>query len=142
MYALFPWMQRYRVFDAPSKATEQDFSITEEDFSALRLDKVPGHEHQRSSFLVTPALLKSNSRGSLNTFDTLRSSLLSVRTENEMLQGKVEVLNAENQSLRNSIKELELALRQAETKHSENAGVSDCKEDESVEVVYPPAQMS
>ena len=118
MYALFPWMQRYRVFDAPPKTTEHDVPIAEDDFSALMLEKVADSTHERSSFLVTPALLKSNRRGSLGAFDMLRSTLHSVRTENEMLQNKVEALEAskqsvseENEILRKKIEELELALR-------------------------------
>lgn len=115
MYALFPWMQRYRVFDEPSKTTEHDASIAEDD---LLLEKVSEGTHERSSFLVTPALLKSNRRGSLGAFDMLRSTLHSVRTENEILQDKVEALEAskqsvseENEILRKKIEELEHALR-------------------------------
>ena len=138
VYALFPWMQRYRVFNAPSKTSEQGFSITEEDFSTVRLDKAPVNTSGRSSSFATPALLKSSSRGSVVTFDTLRSSLHSVRSENEKLRQKVEELQAsresvdtENESLRKRVQELELALRQKEASDAEEITVANEEKDDS-----------
>ena len=128
MYALMPWMQRYRIFTEHtlSKKSGMDISITEDDFSAMRLDKVSEKTTERSSFLVTPALLKSNSRSSFGTFSTLWSNLNSVRTENEILQNKVEELeaskkqvDAENVALRKKVEELELLCRRENGKESD-----------------------
>ena len=143
MYALFPWMQRYRVFNAPSQTSEQGFSITEEDFSTVRLNKAPVNTGGRSNSFVTPALLKSSSRGSIFTFDTLRSSLHSVRSENEKLQHQVEELQAskktvdmENDILRKRVEDLELALHEKEASNSNENTVSDEDKGEPIEMVY------
>ena len=139
MYALMPWMQKYRVFDAPSKVGEQDLALDEDDFSALGLDKVPGEsygEHERSSFLVTPALLKkSYGRAASEALGTLKMSVYSARSESAALQKKVEALeaskqsaDAENEMLRRRIAELEriLANSSKEASDSKETGLSVC----------------
>ena len=89
VYALMPWLQKYRVYDTPvePKKEKDRIDIIEDDFSALALEQAaesPFELNERSSFLVAPALFKREGGNSVDPKYTSNLHLQTTITEIQM----------------------------------------------------------
>lgn len=108
VYALMPWMQRYRIFDAPGvKQLDEDGNVILRDDQVseqLRELNLAAEDGQlRSSFAVVPRLLASAAGGGSTRSDVNSSkknpkdeTILRLRSENEELKKTIARLKEES----------------------------------------------
>lgn len=96
MYALMPWLQRYRIFDAPGKLrldSQGNYVLDDLQLShELRDLNLAFHDGRALSVAVAPRLLVKGSTRKKKTKDETISRL---RHENEMLKETIAQLKAQ-----------------------------------------------
>ena len=99
MYALMPWLQRYRIFDAPGKMrldSQGNYVLDDLQLSReLRDLNFAFHDGRALSVAVAPRLLVKEGSGSTSKKKTKDETISRLRHENEMLKETIAQLKAQ-----------------------------------------------